>query len=85
MAGERLGPWRKTGQKADARHYEGLQIGCIFEFAAYDDRHRQQGRVVACLTAAALESNIAGGRVYEGQVLAVEDGYYEILVRKPLR
>eukprot|EP00435_Cladocopium_sp_Y103_P045377 s505_g13.t1 len=77
MAGERLAPWRKTGQRADGRHFEGLAISCIFEFAAYDDHNRQQGRVLACLTGSALETNLQGGRVFEGQVLAVEDGYYE--------
>eukprot|EP00435_Cladocopium_sp_Y103_P004459 s2071_g1.t1 len=77
MANERLAPWRKTGQRADHRHFDGLSTGCLFEFAGYDDRHRQQGRIVGCLTGAALESNIHGGRVFEGQVLAIEDGYYE--------
>ena len=80
MSGDRLAPWRKTGRKADARHFDGLCTGCLFEFAVYDDRHRQQGRAIACLTGPALETNIDGGRMFEGQILAIEDEYYEYWV-----
>lgn len=77
MASERLPPWRKTGNKADPRHFEGLGIGSLVEFSAYDDRNRQQGRVLGAITGAAMETYISGGRVFEGQVLAIEDGYYQ--------
>ena len=77
MASERLPPWRKTGNKADPRHFEGLGIGSLVEFSAYDDRNRQQGRVLGAITGAAMETYISCGRVFEGQVLAIEDGYYQ--------
>ena len=76
MSGERLAPWRKTGRKADPRHFEGLEIGCLLEMAVYDDRNRPQGRALAAVTGAALETYISGGRVFECQMLAIEDGYY---------
>ena len=65
MASERLPPWRKTGNKADPRHFEGLGIGSLVEFSAYDDRSRQQGRVLGAITGAAMETYISGGRVFE--------------------
>lgn len=77
MSGDRLAPWRKTGRKADGRHFEGLEEGCLFEFAAYDNRHQQQGRGLGCIGGRAIETHIDGGQVYTGQVLALEDGYYE--------
>eukprot|EP00435_Cladocopium_sp_Y103_P021060 s3166_g5.t1 len=77
MSGDRMAPWRKTGRKADARHFEGLEQGCLFEFAAYDDRHQQQGRGLGCIGERAIETHIEGGLVYGGQVLALEDDYYE--------
>ena len=77
MSGDRLAPWRKTGRKADRRHFEGLEEGCLFEFAAYDSRHQQQGRGLGCIGGRAIETHIDGGQVYTGQVLALEDGYYE--------
>ena len=46
MAGERLAPWRKTGRRADPRHFEGLETGAFLEFSGYNDRHRQQGRMM---------------------------------------
>ena len=72
-----LPAWRKTGRKAKVEHYEGLQMGAFVEFVGYDDRGRQQGRILGCL--AEVDELHVGDRGVTGlmHVLAIEDGYYE--------
>ena len=76
MAGA-LPPWRKTGRKAKHEHFTGLTTGAFVEFVGYDDRGRQQGRILGCL--AENDELHAQDRGITGlmHVLAIEDGYYE--------
>lgn len=80
MTSLRLPGWRKTGKKADGRHFEGLEAGSVFEFAAYDDRNNLQGRCVGYISAKGEQGRIDGGIVYLGGIICVQDGYYEYWV-----
>lgn len=80
MASDRMPAWRKTGRKATKAHFEGLTQSALIEFPGYDNRGQQQGLIVGCIAGPAVESNISGGRVFQGQIIAVQDGYYEYWV-----
>ena len=80
MSSIRLPGWRKTGRKADGRHFEGLEAGSVFEFSAYDDRNNEQGRCVAYISGKGEQGRIHGGMVFLGGIISVQDGYYEYWV-----
>ena len=80
MASDRMPAWRKTGRKATKAHFEGLTQSALIEFPGYDNRGQQQGLIVGCIAGPAVETNISGGRVFQGQIIAVQDGYYEYWV-----
>ncbi len=77
MASDRMPAWRKTGRRATRVHFEGLTQSALIEFPGYDNRGQQQGKIVGCIAGPAVETNISGGRVFQGQIIAVQDGYYE--------
>ena len=77
MAVEKLPGWRKTGRKAPDDHWRGLNAMTLLEFPGYDNRGDQQGKILACLTNKEEPIHIQGGEVFMGQILAVEDGYYD--------
>ena len=49
----------------------------LVEFPAYDNKGNQQGKILACLTNKEDADQVKDGEVYMGQILAVEDGYYQ--------
>lgn len=68
-----LPTWRKTGRKANAGHFEGLQVGAFVEFVGYDDRNRQQGKFLGCLAEMEPCHHRERGMAGLMHVLAIED------------
>ena len=72
-----LPTWRKTGRKANARHFEGLEVGAYIEFVGYNDQNRQQGRILGCLAETEPCHSRERGMAAQVHVLAIEDEYFE--------
>jgi hypothetical protein len=68
-------PWRKTGRRATAEHFLGLDSGIIVEAPAYSDTGVQQGHLLLVVSATAAE-DCAEGRMYMCHFLAVQDEYF---------
>ncbi|CAE7194356.1 SLC12A7 [Symbiodinium sp. CCMP2592] len=78
----RMPSWRRTGARARESHFDGLEKGAWVEFPGYDNRGRQQGHVVAYLVEAGDDRQMKTGRVFEGHVVAIQDGYYDYWVEQ---
>eukprot|EP00435_Cladocopium_sp_Y103_P066141 s225_g28.t1 len=66
-------PWRKTGRKAKEDQWLGLEENVLIEFAVYDDRENQQGRMVAQLKSRGEVGTKDEGQVWPARALGAED------------